>query len=81
MHDNNYKQGIHYFNTTSYMFRMQVRNKASMTAYGSQLEAGLLSSRYPHDSAAQFRGILMLQLRFAIPVSIYNNKITSISNL
>ena len=51
----------------AYSFKQTVRTIASDTRYGSQLEAGRRSSRYPFFSSATDRGIRILAPRLATP--------------
>ena len=49
------------------LYRQTVLTMISVTLYGSQLEEGLLSSKYPYPSAATWRGIRIDVPRSAIP--------------
>lgn len=55
-----------------YSSRQQVRTMDSVTLYGSQLDEGRLSSRYPFLSSAQPRGMRILAPRLATPVNTFN---------
>ena len=50
--------------------RMQVRTRRDDTTYGSQLDEGRRSSRYPFFFVSTWRGIRMLAPRLAVPVKI-----------
>jgi len=51
----------------SFSPRHTVRTMISVTAYGSQFEAGRRSSKYPHLSSPTCRGIRTDAPRLAIP--------------
>jgi hypothetical protein len=67
MDQNNSFASTYCFGSGSFSLRHTVRTIISVTAYGSQFDAGRRSSKYPHLSSPTWRGIRIDAPRLAIP--------------